>query len=271
MTIFKIEWKTQDKSVLAWCGVIVLILSLFMAVFPTMQSAGMTDIVNTKLSAMPQDVLKIFNLNDGSSLLEVMGYFAYVFQYVFIASAIYAVLIGAQALIKEESDGTIEFLYAQPMTRKELVGFKMVANLAILATFWVITFIFAAIIILIFRNETDKLGDIFLKLIQLFLNDGLILVALLAIGFFFSTIIKSSKQATGLALGFVFGTYVIGILSELNDKVSFLKYISLLHYGVPANLLKEWMGWTYLIILIVVITVFSLLSIFMYQKKDLKI
>ena len=261
MTIFKIEWKTQYKSVLAWCGVIVLILSLFMAVFPTMQSAGMTDIVNTKLSAMPQDVLKIFNLNDGSSLLEVMGYFSYVFQYVFIASAIYAVLLGAQALIKEESDGTIEFLYAQPM----------VANLTILATFWVITFIFAAIIILIFRNETDKLGDIFFKLIQLFLNDGLILLALLAIGFFFSTIIKSSKQAIGLALGFVFGTYVIGILSELNDKVSFLKYISLLHYGVPANLLKEWMGWTYLIILIVVITVFSLLSIFMYQKKDLKI
>ena len=97
------------------------------------------------------------------------------------------------------------------------------------------------------------------------------MVALLAIGFFFSTIIKSSKQATGLALGFVFGTYVIGILSELNDKVNFLKYTSLLHYGVPANLLKEWMGWTYLIILIVVITVFSLLSIFMYQKKDLKI
>ncbi|MGX7417684.1 ABC transporter permease subunit [Carnobacterium gallinarum] len=271
MNILKIEWRTQFKSVFVWCGVVGLILLLFMSVFPSMKNAGLADIVNSKMNALPQNILKIFNLNDSGSLLNVMGYFAYVFQYIVLASGIYAVLLGSQSLIKEESDGTIEFLYAQPITRKELVWTKFIASLSILIVFWAITFSLSTILVLLFKNSNDRSSVVLAKLSTIFLNDGLILIALLAIGFFCSTLLQSSKQATGLSLGIVFGTYVLGVLSEINDRVSFFKYMSLLHYGVPANLVKGWMGWTYLIILVGVIVFFSVASSFIYQRKDLKI
>lgn len=271
MNILKIEWKTQFKSVFVWSGVVAIVLVLFMAVFPSMKNAGMEDIVHSKMNALPANVLKIFNLNDSASLLSVTGYFAYVFQYILLASGIYAVLLGAQALIKEESDGTIEFLYAQPLTRKEIVFSKLVANFSILAIFWSITFAATSLTLLIVKNSGDKTIAILSKVATIFLNDGLILVALLAIGFFFSTLLQSGKQATGVALGFVFGTYILGILSEVNNSVSFFKYVSLLHYGVPANLVKHWMGWRYAFILLLLIVIFSFASSMMYQKKDLKI
>lgn len=88
---------------------------------PSMQSSGMQDLVNTKMNALPQDMMKILHMDSMADLTNIDAYFAYVFQYIFIAACVYAALIGAQALIKEETDGTIEFLYAQPITRSSLV------------------------------------------------------------------------------------------------------------------------------------------------------
>ncbi len=101
MNILHIEWKTRIKSLVVWAVVVIVILGVFMAFFPSMQSSGMQDLVNTKMNALPQDMMKILHMDSMADLTNIDAYFAYVFQYIFIAACVYAALIGAQALIKE--------------------------------------------------------------------------------------------------------------------------------------------------------------------------
>lgn len=50
MNILHIEWKTRIKSLVVWAVVVIVILGVFMAFFPSMQSSGMQDLVNTKMN-----------------------------------------------------------------------------------------------------------------------------------------------------------------------------------------------------------------------------
>lgn len=147
MTILKIEWKTHFKSLLVWSGVVALVLGMFMAFFPSMQSSGMQDLVNTKMNALPKEMMNVLHISSMADLTKIDAYFAYVFQYIFIAACVYAAMIGAQALVKEETDGTIEFLYAQPITRSELVAWKMVGNAISFIAFWAITFVVSTVLV----------------------------------------------------------------------------------------------------------------------------
>ena len=41
-----------------------------------------------------------------------------------MAGGVYAAILGVSALVKEESEGTIEFLYSKPVTRSKIVTAK---------------------------------------------------------------------------------------------------------------------------------------------------
>ena len=45
-----------------------------------------------------------------------------------MAGGIYAAILGVSSLAKEESEGTVEFLYSKPVTRSRIVTAKILAN-----------------------------------------------------------------------------------------------------------------------------------------------
>ena len=51
-------------------------------------------------------------------------------------------IVFVDRLIKEETNGTIEYLYAQPISRKAIVTSKYIANLVLLLIFWIVLFPF---------------------------------------------------------------------------------------------------------------------------------
>ena len=110
MNSIRLEWKQERNGLFVWLFFMVLIMGLMMAMFPVMSNQGMEDILTTKLDAMPPEMLEAFSLTNGASLLQATGFFAYIFQYLFLAACIFATMKGAQALIKEETNGTIEYL-----------------------------------------------------------------------------------------------------------------------------------------------------------------
>lgn len=136
MNSIRLEWKQERGGLFVWLFFMVLIMGMMMAMFPVMANQGMEDILTTKLDAMPPEMLEAFSLTNGASLLQATGFFAYIFQYLFLAACIFATMKGAQALIEEETNGTIEYLYAQPISRKAIVTSKYIANLVLLMIFW---------------------------------------------------------------------------------------------------------------------------------------
>lgn len=273
MIAAKIESKSLIKGLIIWMILFAVIIFGFSAVYPQMHSSAMKDLLDAKMSGLSPSLLKTFNISVAgqTSFLVATGFFAYFFQYMFLAASIYAMMLGSQALIKEETDGTIEFLYAQPVTRKGLVTSKLGANLAILAIFWLVSFGVSLGSTLIYRQSSDSVATITKEISKIFLQDSLVLLFFLAFGFFLSTYLKSSKQSTSVSLGIVFGFYLIGVFSDLNSSFSWAKNISPTHMGIPSNILENGLSVGNVSVLVGGIVLFLGGTYLVYQRKDLKI
>lgn len=271
MNIIKVEIKRNFKSLLMWSIVSSLIVILFMSIYPSMKNSAMMDIVNTKMDTLPKSMLEIFNINEMANFADIGEYFAYSFQYILMVSAIYGGILGANSLISEESDGTIEFLYSKPVSRSKIASMKIISNIISFFIFSMIISISSVICILLFIPDgVDKLEtliDVKLVLIAFFLLG----VFFMSVGFLISTVIKSAKSATPIALGLFFGTYFVGILSKLNDNVEFLKYVSPYDNLIPAQIMKNGFNEGYLLAMIGIIAVCIGMTLVVYKRKDYRI
>jgi len=272
--IFKLEFKSTVKSLWLWSGIVVLTLILFMAIYPSMQGPAMKDLIESKMGAMPEGLLAAVGLDDMPDLADISQYFAYTFQYIMLAGGIYAAILGASTLIKEESDGTIEYLYAQPVTRSQIAWGKLLSSFITLAAFYMIITIVSGILFLAFRPEGSNLMTLVGGMKTMITGAMFTGVIFLCIGFLVSTLLKSAKQASPIAIGIVFGTYVLGIFSKtVSDNVDFmkyLKYISPLDYAMPLNTLKNGFDPLCLLIGAGIIIVSIPVAFLVYRRKDLK-
>lgn len=273
MTTAKIESKSLVKGLIIWTILFAVIIVGFSAIYPQMHSSAMKELLDAKLNGLSPSLLKTFNISVSgqASFLVATGFFAYYFQYMFLAASIYAMMLGSQSLIKEETDGTIEFLYAQPLTRSGIVTSKIAGNTFILAIFWLVAFAVSIGSTLLYRQSTDSVVTIIREIGKIFTQESLILLFFLSLGFFISTLLKSSRQSTSVSLGIVFGFYLIGILSDLNASFSWAKNISPTHMGMPSNLLDKGLSLVNVGVLSVLIVFFLGGTYRVYQQKDLKI
>ena len=271
MNIFRMEVKKSLKSLTIWSIACILLVILFMSMFPTMKDSGMQELVDTKLGAMPPALLEAFNLADAPDFSKLNEYFAYVFQYIVIASSIYAGVLGAKTLIKEETEGTIEFLYAQPASRSRIVTMKILSSLAIFYLFTMIMSLASMVMAIAVKPVDLSVMDIIIDMKLLY--SGLFLVGLvfMSIGFLISVLIKHLRLAMPLIIGIFFVSYLLGTFSSMIEQLEFLKYFSPFHYAVPSEIIKN--GFEQINILlsfaIIVITITGTYHI--YRKKDFRL
>lgn len=269
MTIVKIEWQNNRKQLLIWMISLMVTVSLLMSLFPSMANSGMKEIMTNQLNTLPENMLKAFHLNTGPSLVEPTGFFAYVFQYVFMAASFYAIMLGSKMLIKEESEGTIEYLYAQPISRTRIVVEKGIAAASMLLIFWLMTYVTSLGMTLFLNKGITSQKEILTSLSNIFMTEFFVLLFFMSIGFLLSSIVKRVNQ--GLSMGVVFLFYIGGIMGDLNENLSFLKSLSPMAQANPAEILVKGMdGW--LIATLILVSLISLIvTIFIYKRKDLKV
>ncbi|MGX6980256.1 ABC transporter permease subunit [Vagococcus elongatus] len=271
MIVSKIEWRLNKKSLFIWMTVMGLLIVLFMAMFPSMQSKGIKELLDSQLDSLPQNMLVAFNLDSKLRLTNPIGYFSYVMQYLFIGSCIYSAMLGSACLIKEESEGTIEFLLSQPVSRSSIALQKFLTNFVILLIFWLVLAAASLGSIILFDTTEMDFGEIFKDVGLVFSKEFLILLFFLSMGFLLSTLIKSSSQSVSLSLGLVLLLYLLGILGDLQEKLSFLKAISPVNQGIPNNILGGNDSNAFWLILSAGVFLCIGGALIIYQQKDLKV
>ncbi len=271
MNIFKMEFRKAFKPLSIWTIICVLLTLLFMSMFPSMKDSGMQEIVDTKMSAMPEAILEAFNLKDLPDFTRLNQYFAYVFQYIVMAGCIYAGMLGAKSLIKEESEGTIEFLYAQPASRTKIVTMKLLSSLATFYVFAMAMAVASILISLAVKPSDLKVIDLFMDMKLLFSGFFLVGIVFMSIGFLVSVLIPHLRLAMPVSIGIFFVTYLLGIFSGMIDSLEFLKYLSPFHYAVPSEVIKNGFH-TVNIVLAFAISIVSIIGTYIiYRKKDFKL
>lgn len=271
MNIFQFEVKRLFKSSLIWSLVCGAIIVLFMSFYPSMKDSGIQELVETKLGAFPEGFREVFGLNEMVDFTDIIQYMAYVIQYIAMAASIYGAILGVNALLEEEIDGTIEFLYAQPVSRSQIVAYKILSRVFLLLIYICITGLIAMLISILFKNEGIDTLKMLMDIKDIFIGMSFVSYIFFAVGLLLSTILKTTVNSTATSIGVFFITYVIGVLSKIRDGLEPLRYFSPFDYAMPMDLVKR--GWDVKhIILGSSIIIISIIGTFViYNRKDMKI
>ena len=149
-----------------------------------------------------------------------------------LGGAIFAALVGAGALAKEEKEHTAEFLLTHPQSRVRIITEKLLSVILQLFILNAVVIIFSAISIIAIDVELD-IG----KLALIFLSHILLQIEIAAITFGISAFMKRGE--VGLGLGLVFGLYFANILANLTEDLEFIKFITPYSFTDGAHILNE--------------------------------
>lgn len=266
LSLFFRDLKRESKSFIYWIislsGLILMLVLLYPAAVEKMNNLG--DIIK----AMPKELVAAFGL-ESYTWSNVLDFLSYEFQYILIASCIYAAILGAGIFSKEESNKTIQLIYSRPISRKEIFLSKIILSFVILITFNVLLFLVTGISLDFgIRNQViDKV-----LVLKIYLGQFLTQSIFLTLGILIASILKKVKGAPMIAVGIVVFSYVLGIFSKITESIKDLIYISPLHYFETSKIVKTGNFETkYLIIALVFVILGIFTSSKLYEKKDFNI
>ena len=229
MTLICHELRRSWKSLLIWTCAIASFLIISLAVFPEMKSQ--MDSVSSLFASMGA-FTKAFGmetLNFGS----LTGYYSVECGNVLgIGGALFAALLGINALAKEERDGTAELLLTHPMSRAEIVTDKLAAVL--------IQIVFLnAVIFLLSVGAIACIGEAvpWKEVSMLHFSFFLLQLELACVCFGISACLW--RGGTGIGLGLAIVLYFMNIIANLTSKAEFLKYITPFGYTDGADIITK--------------------------------
>ena len=220
--------------------------------------------IDEMMKIFPEEMLKAFNM-DISSMDSAYGWLkSEGFVFVLLIIGCYAGTLGANILVKEESDKTIEYLNSLPIKRNDILKTKVIVGLTNIVLLVFILMIFNYIGLTL-SGPLDVKQFLLLSITPLFPSLVLFFTSL-----FISTYFNKTKKTMGISLGLVLISYILNTLSALSESVEFLKYFSAFTLADIRNVILNVSINPILIVLTVVISILLLaMTIIRYNKKEL--
>ena len=229
MTLFLHELRLNKTALIIWSCAISFMLGVCIIIYPEM-SSQMGDISEmfADMGAF-SDAFGMDQLNFG----EFMGYFGVECGNVLgLGGALFAAIVGASALAKEEKEHTAEFLLTHPISRTKIITQKLLAALAQVCILNVAVIAVSTVLILIMNVEADAA-----TLSLVFLAYLILQLEIVAITFGLSAFMRRGEL--GIGLGLVFAMYFMNILANLTEDLEFIKYITPFGYADGAYIIPE--------------------------------
>lgn len=260
MTLFLHELKRNRLSLIIWTAVLSFMLLICVVIYPEMKAQmGELSEMFANMGSF-SDAFGMDTLMDGG----FFGYFAVECGEVLgIGGALFASILGINALAKEQKDGTAEFLLSHPLSRAGVVTQKLLAvTLQITILNLIITAV-AMISTLLIGEELE-----FKKMLLLFLSYYLLQIEIGALTFGISAFLRSNGIGFGLGIGL--GAYFLNIAANLTEELEFLKYITPFGYTDGTRIAEEGSLDALCLLIGAVITVAGIVTAYArYMKKDI--
>lgn len=262
MNIFTYELKTGLPSMIYWTISIILLLLLYMVMYPAFSqdiSAFESLLENFPLEL--RQALGMANLN----FTQILGYYGFAFVYVLLVGSIYALKSSMSILSEDIRSKTADFLLAKPVKRSTIVSARI---LAVLTHLLIQNLIFIAVSYIIMQAYGPGQFD---ATALILINLSLIQVQLffLAVGIFIATALKRIKTVLPMALGVVFAFFVIQMINQTIDDPK-LSYITPFAYFDVNKIIQDVSyDRSFFVINLIIIIVLTGLTYVLYQRKDM--
>lgn len=255
------ELKQSAKSFSLWTACIAAFMALCIFMFPSMK--GEMDKVGEMFASMGgfSEAFGLNRLNFGS----MIGFYATECGNILgLGAALFAALIGVNALSKEENDHTAEFLLTLPLSRPAVIGSKLL-SIILQILFLNLVCTLASIASICAIGETVEWGQLLL------LNFSYLLVHLElgCVGLAVSAFCTRTNPGVGMALSI--GLYFLNIVANISPDARPLKYLTPFAFSEGADILaSSSLDWTYVGIGMTLSLLCVLIALTRYSKRDIR-
>ena len=262
MNIYLHELKAYRKSTIIWSCSLVLLIILFLSMFPSF-SKDATD-VKKLLEGYPEAFRKAIGLSL-DTLFTLLGFYSYLFVYVGLCGSIQAMNLGTSIISKEVREKTADFLLTKPVTRKAIMTAKLLAILTSLVITNVVYLVAAIIMATAVKTEAFSLKIFIMISITLFF----VQLMFMALGVIISVVFPKIKSVLPISLGTVFGFFMLGMLSTTTSTDIWRFLIPFKYYDTAYIIKNSNYETSFIIVEIVFIVVTIFASYLIYDKKDI--
>jgi ABC-2 type transport system permease protein len=263
MNIFLRELKANRKALIIWSVCMFLFVLSGMGKY-TAYSSGSTSEVFDKMPYSMKAMLGIGSFD----VTTMSGFFAFLFPYLALTTAIHAVLLGSGIIAKEERDKTTEFLMVKPVSRNTIITLKLFAALVNIIIVNLVTLFSSIVMVAAYNKGKDITGEVVMFLLSMFI----VQLIFLSLGTLLSAFIRNPKASGSLATGILFGAYVISKITDLTDGVNALNVLSPFKYFSYENIVNgKGLSFGIVVLSMLLVAVFSVATYFFYTKRDLNV
>ena len=261
MTLFKHEMRVGKWQYIIWSLAVSVMLGISLLIYPEMKSQmnELTDMFS-QMGAFTE-AFGMDKLNFG----EFMGYFATECGNTLgLGGGIFAALVGAAMLYKEESNRTAEFLLSHPISRTKVAVQKLLAILVQMLIFVSASAAVSVLSALAIGESFDAKTMLFIFMAQLALQIEIALIC-----FAISSLVRGG--GIGIGIGITAMLYFVNILANITESLGFLKYLTPYGYADNAHIVSEGnIDIAKLLIGLGIATLCALFAIYRYNKKEIR-
>ena len=245
-------------QILGWGLGIGVTLLLTTALYPSLSSA-----YGEIMDQLPEGLLSFFGAEFSFDTLE--GYLSMeFFSYAHMALAVFAILAGTAVIAGEESQGTLELLLAEPITRLRLGTTKLVAiAMATAAIVFVVLACFWVGVLVAGVEASGVRITIAMALIWLFLLTIAYLSAL------FSLVLPGRLFAGTAMAVLVVASYILESLSRMVTALEPFRPLMVTTYYRGQEALTGQVSWGHVAGLVGMLVVGCLLTLVLFQRRDI--
>ncbi|WP_028041909.1 ABC transporter permease subunit [Candidatus Stoquefichus massiliensis] len=215
--LLKREWKSNYKIFFIFIAVLTLYESLIVAMY----DPKLGESLNLMAKSMPQLFAAFGMMDPGLTLLDFITNYLYGFILTVIP-LIYTIIMCHRLMARYIDKGSMAYLLTTPHTRTQI----MATELMVLLSGVILLIVYSVVLILgcsiVMFSESLNIGKFFV------MNIGLLGIHMLfaCICFLTTCCFNETKLSIGIGAGIGIGSLLIQMLSQVSDKIDFLKYMT---------------------------------------------
>lgn len=257
--IIRKEIEENIKGLIIWSVSMAALVLIMAMLFDSMKS----DISNM-MATFPQGMLKAFGM-EAAPMNRLEGFYSQGYIVVVLMGAMYSAYLGASILVKEEDEGSIEYLMSKPFKRIEIYGAKYISLIIIIVSFNIIVALATIIGALIYGGDNYSKEAIYLMAIA----PTLVHLTFGTLCYGIASLLRKNRQAVSLSIGIVSIFYSLSLLRGVSSKLDILKDYSIFDYiNINVVTVNKYIEPYHIIIMFGIMIISLVVGAIVYNKKD---